>query len=501
MSYIAISCFLVTIAASLLITVWAARRSRSRADFFVAGGKITSLQNGLAISGDFLSATSFLGLTAMYFTSGIDPVATYLIAPLIGLPLMLLWIAGPLRRAGKFTLGDVMTSRLGSPSLRLFSGVTVVIISVIYLVGQLVGAGGLIAIMFGLQFSVSVILVGVLMTLYVALGGMLAATWVQIVKAVLLIAAVVGIAALALIQAGGPGPLYARAAAAHPQSLTLFAPGGSGMSLFSSLSLMFGMVIGIMSLPHLLIRIFTVPDEMAARGSMVGAVTIVGAVFALLGGVVGPASIAFVLGRPEFLDAAGGLRGGANMASIHLSEALGGPVLMGIVAAVAFATILAAVSGLVIAIATAAAHDIYGVLAPKAEANERREVAVFRISAAGMAAVAVALAFAFQHENVALLTALALSVAASANFPILALVLYWPRLTTAGALAGGVAGLVGSVALIVLGPAVWVKILHHAAPLFPSDYPALVTVPLAFVVAVAVSRLERAPKAQPAPQV
>jgi cation/acetate symporter len=273
-------------------------------------------------------------------------------------------------------------------------------------------------------------------------------------------------------------------------------PGGGGMTLFSSVSLTFGMVVGFMSLPHLLIRIFTVPDQKAARASMVGAVTVVGVVFALLFMVVGPASIVFVLGKPQFLDAAGKLRGGVNMAAINLSQAVGGNVLMGVVAAVAFATILAVVSGLVISIATAASHDLYGVLRGASKPrSEREEVTVFRIAAVVMAAVAVALAFAFQHENVAFMSALALSVAASAIFPVLALTLYWKRLTTAGALVGGVFGLILSVGLIVVGPAVWVKILHHPAPLFPSDDPALVITPAAFVVAIVASLLSPAPRA------
>ncbi|HTI67937.1 MAG TPA: cation acetate symporter [Caulobacteraceae bacterium] len=494
MNAVAIGFFVLTILVTLGVTVWAARRSRGRADYYAAGGRLTGAQNGLAIAGDFMSATTFLGITGMYFMSGVDPSAIYYLAPLVGLPLMLLWVAGPLRRAGKFTLGDVMASRLRSPGLRVFAGASAIVISTIYLVGQLIGAGGLIQILFGIGFAPAVILVGVLMTIYVAVGGMIAASWVQIIKSVLLVSTIVLLSAAVLVQAGGFGPLYARAVAAHPLGEGLFMPGGGKMDLFSSVSLAFGMSVGILGLPHLLIRFFTVPDERAARRSAVVATSIIGFVFALMFLVLGPGAIAFVYGQPRFDGPDGLLRGGANMASIHLADALGGNVLMGIAAAVAFATILAVVAGLVMAIASAASHDLYAVLSRRKDKSEHEELLVFRLAAGVMAVVAVALAFAFQHENVAFMSALAFAVAASANFPVLVLILYWPRLTTAGALTGGLVGLISSVALIVIGPAVWVKLLHHAAPIFPSDYPGLLTAPLALIAAILVSLARPAPR-------
>ena len=497
MNYIAISFFVVTILITLGITVWAARRSSGRADYYAAGGKLTGAQNGLAIAGDFMSATTFLGITGMYFMSGVDPSSIYYLTPMVGLPLMLLWVAGPLKRAGKFTLGDVMTSRLRSPGLRVFAGASAIVISTIYLVGQLIGAGGLIQILFGIQFAPAVILVGVLMTIYVAAGGMIAASWVQIIKSVLLVSTIVLLSLVVLVKAGGIGPLYAAAAAAHPMGQNIFMPGGGKMDLFSSVSLSFGMTAGILGLPHLLIRFFTVPDERQARRSAVVATSLIGFVFALMFLVLGPGAIAFVYGQARFNGPDGMLQGGPNMASIHLADALGGNVLMGIAAAVAFATILAVVAGLVMAIASAASHDLYAVLTGRKDKNEREELLVFRVAAGVMAVVAVALAFAFQHENVAFMSALAFGVAASANFPVLVLILYWPRLTTAGALSGGVVGLITSVSLIVIGPAVWVKLLHHAAPIFPSDYPGLITAPLAFVVAIAVSLARPASQALP----
>lgn len=489
---LAIGCFAATILVTLAVTVWASRRSSGRADYYVAGAKINGVQNGFAIAGDFMSATTFLGLTGMFFASGVDQVAIYFLTPLVGLALMLLLVAGPLRRRGKFTLGDVMSARLQSTPMRLFAGTSTIVISIIYLVGQLVGAGALISALFGLGFGPSVLIVAALMTIYVTVGGMLAATWVQIIKAGLLVTLVVILSGLCLARAGSLGALYAQAAAAQPRSWSLFMPGATNTDMFSAASLAYGMTVGMLGLPHILIRFFTVPDAREARKSTVAAVSIIGLVFALMFVVLGPSAVAFLNGVPAYVTETGALVGGPNMASIHLSSALGGPTLMGVTSAVAFATILAVVSGLVMASASAASHDLYAVVAK--EKGEGRELVAFRVAAAAIAAVSVVLAFAFQKENVAFLAALAFAVAASANVPVLMLCLYWKRLTTMGALAGGLFGLVTSVTLIVLGPSVWVKILDHPAPIFPSDYPGLLVSPLAFAVAIAVSLVRPEPR-------
>lgn len=485
MNVSAIGCFAGIILITLVITVWASRKSKSRSEFYAAGGRVPGGLNGLAIAGDFLSATTFLGMAGMYFDTGVDPTAIYYISPLAGLCLIMLLVAAPLRRAGKFTLGDVMSGRSGAPSLRAFAGVSTITISTIYLVGQLVGAGSLISLLFGLNYWLSVILVGVLMTIYVGLGGMLAATWVQIVKAVMLIAIVLLIGFLCVARIGGPAEIYARAAAAHPLSTQLFVPGASKSDLFSAVSLAFGITVGLMGLPHLLIRFFTVADAKAAQRSAVSATLIIGGVFVVLFGIMGPAGVAVMKGNAEFVNAKGVVPGGPNMVAIQLARALGGESLMGITSAVAFATILAVVSGLVMSTASAASNDLYAVFAKVRD--EKRELMVFRLSAVAVGVVAILLAFAFQHENVAFMTALAMAVAVGTNVPVILLTLYWKRLTPQGALASGVFGLVVSIVLIVLGPAVWVKILHHAAPIFPSDYPGLLVMPLSFLVAVVVS--------------
>jgi cation/acetate symporter len=482
---IAITCFVATVLLTLLITAWAGRRGRERDSLYAAGGSLSGMQNGFAISGDFMSATTVLGITGLFLKQGWDTTIFYL-APLAGLAIMIALVAGPLRELGRYTLGDVITHRLKDQRLRLFSGVNTITISLFYLVAQMVGAGSLTSLLFGLPFAVAVAIVGSLMAIYVAVGGMLAATWVQIVKAVLLASAVTTLAVLALIAGGGLEGLHARAAAVHG-GLSL--PGAAHLDLFSAISLGFGMVVGLVGMPHLLIRFFTVRDAHQAGRSVAVASTVIAAINAILFLVIGPAAVAFVAGEPRFHVAGGALRGGVNMASVHLSTALGGETATGIFSAVAFSTILAVVAGLTIAAASAASHDVYRVIRGDRPPNEREEVRAFRMAAVLVAVVAVLLALVFQHENIAFLSALAFAIAASTNFPLLMLVLYWRRLTAAGALAGGVTGLGVSVGLIVVGPAIWVTVLGHQSPLFPSEFPALVTAPLSAVVAVAVSLL------------
>ncbi len=478
---VAVLCFLGTIALTLLITAWAARRGQDKASMYAASSSITGGQNGLAIAGDFMSATTVLGVVGLYFGGGVDTMI-YFITPLAAMCLILLWTAGPLRRLGRYTLGDVVSVRLNSPMMRVYSGVSTIVISLIYLIAQLVGAGALISVLFGLSFEHSVMIVGALMAIYITFGGMLAATWVQIIKAVLLICGVVVITLMSINHAGGLTAVYDRAAAVHHLGERLFHFGGMKLDMFSAVSLAVGLTLGVMGLPHLLIRFFTVPDETAARRSLVVACVIIGLVFILTFAVVAPAGVAFVTGNPDYVTAAGAVKGGPNMVVIHLAEAVGGPVLLGAFSAVAFATILAVVSGLTIAIASAASHDVMHPKADAAARSDSSELWIFRMAAVAAAVCAVALAIVFQKENVAYLVALAMTVAASTNFPVVILSLYWRKLTPAGALVGGLAGMVASVGLIVLSPGVWVKVLGHAAPIFPSDYPALVSAPLAFVV-------------------
>jgi cation/acetate symporter len=483
---VSIGYFLATIAITLVITIWAAQRSKGRASFYAASSRISGSQNGLALAGDFMSSTTILGVIGLYYLSGAD-TAIYFIAPPAGLCLILVLIAGPLRRLGRYTLGDVVQTRLRDPRMKLFAGVSTVVISLIYLVAQLVGAGLLISILFGIGFTASVLIVAVLMTTYVVFGGMLAATWVQIIKAGLLICAVVLLAALCLVKGGGLAPLYERAAALHKNGSGVFQFGGMQLGLFSALSLAFGLGLGLLGLPHLLIRFFTVPDEFAARKSLCVATTVIGFVFIGLFVIVGPATVAFVTNVAAYHTPDGGIVGGPNMVIVHLANAVGGDMLVGVVSAIAFATILAVVAGLTIAMASAISHDLAVTMRKGAPLSEGAELMVFRSAAFLTSAAAVILAILFQHENVAFLVALAFSVAASTTFPVLLLVLYWRGLTMPGALAGGLVGLVTSVVLIGVSPVFMVKVLGAAEPLFPSEFPGLVSAPLAFFTTWAVS--------------
>lgn len=484
----AIVSFVALVIATLAITGWAARRSQGRSGVYAADGALGPGQNGFAIAGDFLSASTFLGTTALFFTAGVDMIL-YLAPFLFGLCLMLIWIVGPLRRMGRFTLGDVLAHRLPSRGLRIYIGLSTITISIAYLIAQLVGAGMLIAILFGLTFEWAVLIVGVLMTIYVAFGGMLAASWVQIIKAGLLIATVLIICVLAISNAGGLSELYTRAASVFPQGTELFQFSGLNMSMLSTISLVVGVAAGTMALPHILIRAFTVKDALAAQRSIAVGATLIALVVGLVFAVVAPATVAFVMGDPAYQTETGAIRGGANMVVVHLATALGGEVLLGVVAAVTFATILAVVAGLTIAIASASAHDLYASL-HRGQVDERRELRVFRLATIASSALAVGLAIIFKQQNIAVLIAMALGIAASANFPVLLLAIYWRGLTARGALAGGTVGLLTAIALIVLGPEVWVRVLGNAQAISPLEYPALVAAPLAFITAWLVSSLD-----------
>lgn len=480
--------FLVVFGVTIGIALWAGRKSADKAMLYTAGGEISPLQNGLAITGDFVSAGAIFGSVALFYQSGVG-MAIYFVAPLVGLCLLLALMAGPLRRLGRFTVGDVLMAKLDSRRLRIFAGLCTLVLSQMYLVAQLVAAGQLFALLLDIPYLVSVVSIGLLVTFYVAYGGMLATTWVQIVKATLLLVGVALMGILSVYQGGGLAGLHARASSAFGGDLGAFA--SLDMSAFSALSLATGLILGMMGMPHLLIRFLTVADAKAAERSVLLAACLVAMVLGGLLLLVAPAAIAFVKDVPAFESAPGVVRGGANMVFVHLASALGGEILFGIMAAIAFSTILAVVAGLGVAMASTAANDIYrGITRHRdAAAKDRAETRVFRIAAAGAAAIGVGLSIALQDENIAFLSALAFGIAASTNFPILILALYWPRLSATGAIAGGAAGMILSIGLLILGPTVWQKILGNEQALFPSDYSTLVAAPAAFVIAIGVSLL------------
>lgn len=491
----AITIFLLFVSATLGITWWAAKRNRSRSDFYAAGGNITGLQNGLAIAGDYMSAASFLGISALVFTSGFDGLI-YSIGFLVGWPVILFLQAERFKNLGKFTFADVAAYRLERAPIRTFAAVGSLATVLLYLIAQMVGAGQLIQVLFGLSYGTAVVLVGVLMVLYVAFGGMLATTWVQIIKATLLLAGATFMA-LAVLHSFhfSLNDLLGAATAAHAKGKAILAPGTLLKDPVSAISLGLALMFGTAGLPHILMRFFTVADAKQARSSVFYATGFIG-YFYILTFIIGFGAIVLVGTNPAFLAPDGGLLGGKNMAAIHLAHAVGGNLFFGFIAAVAFATILAVVSGLTLAGATAVSHDLYANVVRHGQSNEKAELRVSRLATLALGILAIGLGLLFEKQNIAFLVGLAFAIAASSNFPVLMLSTYWRGLTTTGAVTGGVVGLLTAVGLVVLSPVVWVTILGNAHPVFPFEYPALFSMPLAFIVTIVVSLLDKSPQAK-----
>ncbi|BEL92411.1 cation/acetate symporter ActP [Serratia marcescens] len=476
----AIVMFILFVGATLYITYWASKRTRSRQDYYTAGGRITGLQNGLAIAGDFMSAASFLGISALVYTSGYDGLI-YSIGFLIGWPIILFLIAERLRNLGRYTFADVASYRLKQKPIRTLSACGSLVVVALYLIAQMVGAGKLIQLLFGLNYHVAVILVGILMVLYVLFGGMLATTWVQIIKAVLLLAGASFMALMVMKSVNFDfNTLFAEAVKVHPKGIAIMSPGGLVSDPISALSLGLALMFGTAGLPHILMRFFTVSDAKEARKSVFYATGFIG-YFYILTFIIGFGAILLVSANPAFKDATGALLGGTNMAAVHLANAVGGNFFLGFISAVAFATILAVVAGLTLAGASAVSHDLYASVMKNGKATERDELKVSKITVVVLGLVAIALGILFEKQNIAFMVGLAFSIAASCNFPIIILSMYWSRLTTRGAMIGGWLGLLTAVILMILGPTIWVQILGHEKPIYPYEYPALFSMIVAFV--------------------
>ncbi len=494
----AIAMFLVFVALTLAITYWAASRTKTTADFYTAGGGITGAQNGLAIAGDYMSAATLLGLTAMMYTRGIDAYI-YMIAFFVGWPVILFLMAERLRNLGKFTFADITSYRLNQGKVRIMAAISSLVVVCFYLVAQMVGAGQLIKLLFGLDYGIACVVVGALMMVYVTFGGMVATTWVQIIKACMLLFGGTIMVLLALSQFNfNFEELSARAMEVHSLGANLFAPGSLLADPVTAISLGVGLMFGTAGLPHILMRFFTVTDAKEARKSVLYASGIVAYFFNVVA-LMGLASIIIVGQNPQFFeggDIGGAIIGGGNMVAMHLAKAVGGDLLLGFLSAVAFATILAVVSGLALAGASAISHDIYSRVIKKGTASEKEELRMSKLATISLGVVAVLLGLAFEKMNVAFMVALAFGVAASANFPVLILSMYWKDLTTRGALAGGYLGLFSAVTLVVLSKSVWVDVLDYAEPLFPYTQPALFSLPLAFLAAIVVSKMDTSREAQ-----
>lgn len=484
----AIAMFLVFVAITLAITYWAARKTRTTSEFFAAGGSISAAQNGFALAGDYMSAASFLGIAGLVSMSGFDGLI-YSVGWLVGWPVITFLIAEPLRNLGTYTFADVVAYRLRQRPVRIAAAVGTLTVVAFYLIAQMVGAGNLIHLMFGLPYRVAVVIVGTVMLLYVLFGGMIATTWVQIIKAALLLVGATLLAVLVLARFGG-SPLELFAAARDQYGAGVLAPGTLVSSPLEAVSLGLALMFGTAGLPHILMRFYTVPDARTARRSVAYATAIIGA-FYLVTFVLGFGA-AVLVGR----EAIGAVDKGGNMAAPLLAEVLGGTGFLGFISAVAFATILAVVAGLTLSGAAALAHDLYGHVVRNGQATEHEQLRVARLATIGLSIVAILLGIVFEGQNVAFMVGLAFSIAASANFPALLLSMSWRGFTTAGAVASMVSGTVSSLVLIGLSPTVWTELLGMGEAIVPLKNPGIITVPLSFLAGIAVSLARPEPAAR-----
>ena len=480
----AIIIFVAFVVVTLGITYWAAGHTRTTKDFYAAGGGITGFQNGLAIAGDYMSAASFLGITALVYTGGYYGLI-YSIGFLVGWPFIMFLMAEPLRNLGRFTFADVASYRLQATPIRAMAATGTLVTVAFYLIAQMVGAGQLIELLFGLPYLWAVVIVGILMIIYVTFGGMIATTWVQIIKAGLLLGGSTLMALLVLAQFGFDfNALIAKAVEVHPKHEAILTPGAAVANPINAFSLGIALMFGTAGLPHILMRFFTVGNAKEARKSVFWATTFIG-YFYILTFILGFGAIVLVSTNPAYHvgnDIKNALLGGGNMPAIHLAQAVGGNLMKGFIAAVAFATILAVVSGLTLSGASAVSHDLYASVFRRGNVDEATEVRVSRITTVILGIVAVLLGIVFEKINVAFMVGLAFAVAASANFPILLLSMLWKGLTTRGAVIGGFVGLISALVLTIISPGIWEAVFGYpkGSAWFPYVSPALFTMPLSF---------------------
>jgi cation/acetate symporter len=476
----AISMFFLVVLSTLLITWWAARRIKTRTDYYAAGRNISGFQNGLAIAGDYMSAGGFLGMSGLVYLSGYDGLI-FCITSALGMPVILFLFAERLRNLGEYTFVDVVSFRLSHNPVRVFASICSLVVVVIYLIGQMVGAGKLIQVLFEIPYIYAVSLVGMLMGIYVAFGGMLATTWVQITKAMLIL---LGVSYMALVVLGmfdfNFETLFSRVVEIHKSGENVLLPGGYLTDPISTISFCL-LIFGVAGLPHVLMRFFTVADAGEARKSIFYATGFI-AYFYLLTFTLGLGAIVLLAGNELYFNEAGQMIGGVNMPAIHLAHAVGGDYFLGFISAVAFATILAVVAGLTISAASAVSHDLYANVICKGEASERTELFISRVTVLVVGVIAVILGLFFQFENIAYLNSFSICIAACTNFPMLVLAIFWRGLTTRGAVIGGSISFVLTLSLLVMSPAVWVNVLGYETALFPYAFPTVFTLPFAFFI-------------------
>jgi cation/acetate symporter len=493
-NYTAIIMFAAFVVLTLFITKWAAARTRSASDFYTAGGGITGFQNGLAIAGDYMSAASFLGISAAVFANGFDGLI-YAIGFLVGWPVLTFLMAERLRNLGRFTFADVAAYRFAQKPVRMFAASGTLVTVLFYLIAQMVGAGQLIKLLFGLDYWIAVVIVGALMMVYVLFGGMTATTWVQIIKAVMLLAGTTYMAfAVLSMYHFSMNELFAKAVEVHAKKDAIMGPGGFIKDPISGISFGMALMFGTAGLPHILMRFFTVPSAKEARKSVLWATTWIG-YFYMLVFVIGFGAIVLVGTNPAFLGADGKLIGGANMPAVYLAKAVGGDIFLGFISAVAFATILAVVAGLTLSGASAVSHDFYSVVLKKGQPAPGSELRVSRITTVILGLLAVLLGIVFEKVNVAFMVSLAFAIAASANFPVLFMSVLWSKCTTRGATVGGFLGLITALGLTIVSKSVWVDVFHMKDAIFPYTSPALFSMAVGFIGVWFFSITDKSPRA------
>jgi cation/acetate symporter len=479
MNTVAFSMFLGIVFVTLIITYYASKRTNNASEFYTAGGGLTGWQNGLAIAGDYMSAASFLGIAGAVALTGFDGFF-YSIGFLVAYLVVLYLVAEPLRNLGKYTFADMIAARFDAKKIRGFAAMNTMVISIFYMIAQLVGAGALIKLLLGLEYTTSVLIVGVLMTVYVIFGGMHATSWVQIVKAVLLMGGTFIISIIVFAKFNfSVTEMFTYMKTATPLKETFLNPGVKYKDGIDTLSLNLGLVLGTAGLPHILVRFFTVKDAKTARSSVVYATWIIG-LFYVMTIFLGFGAAAFV-GTEDIVAA----NAAGNMAAPLLAKALGGNMLFAFVSAVAFATILAVVAGLVLTAASAFAHDFYNEILHKGKATEKQQVSMARWAAIGVSVISIILALGAQSLNVAFLVSLAFAVAASANLPVIIYTIYWKRFNTTGAIWAMAIGLISAIGLVIIGPNVFSpeagKAIFVGNPIFPYTTPGILSIPLGFI--------------------
>ena len=485
--------FVMFMVLTLWITTWAARRTRSRKDYYAAGGNISGLQNGFAIAGDTMSAASFLGLVGLVYVVGFDALY-FIVSLVVSWLVVLIVIAERLRNLGSYTFADAISYRLSRKPVRILSATCALAIMIPYLLAQLVAAGTLVEGLFGLSYNQGVIIVGVLMIIYVTFGGMMATTWVQIVKAVLLVGGGTILALCVLyVFSFNAGDLLRSALETHPSGKDLIAPGGLYKDIISAVSLSLAFIGGTAAMPHVLMRFFTVSDAAQARRSAAIAVGLI-AYFQIVVLIIGFGAVAILINNADYSTGGTGIVGGSNMVAIHLAEYLGGDMFMGFISAVAFATILAVVSGITLSAGATVSHDLFSNVIRHHKCSEAEELFISRTTRMSLRVVAIrpsapartictgmSLAIFFEGQNVAILATFPLAIGASTNFPVLFLSMYWGGLTTRGALYGGYTGLLLAVFLIILGPNIWVEVMGFEKAIFPYAYPTIISMGASFL--------------------